>query len=435
MDLVAEALDIENYWLLLALDVASYVEVEGPLLQGLEVHGEGHGRVRPNHAAHRRDGKSLQLSFFLEACRIQRETEWDVLLVDQLDGLAGHALQEPFAKVDARLVHADARLLDNACHQEVLFDFWPQQDKRPERLLCPAALRGELEAHFKLLVWKDRSALRQALEALVIAGVGSVGCKGRRLLLPNELQRLGSGVHHIEALCVLHVRPQAHDLQDVVLRIQRSICLTSAAVVRAGDFQMAPRPLGDSGERQADHWLAPVDHGAGSQQRTVKVLHLHGIEGDFDLLLAMGRKDAHRRLHRVSGCLLPLDLPLEGHAEQRRVLEHKAVDLRAEHGGRQEVDILDVGLDRGFVSKDRNLKRHLVAGARNLFVLWLGWRLLFASTFHFRREGHVHDLARDCLLVRRELFVSLEGQGDRFLALRRHEATGWRNLQVAQGCG
>ena len=27
------------------------------------------------------------------------------------------------------------------------------------------------------------------------------------LLLPNELQRLGSGVHHIEALCVLHVRP------------------------------------------------------------------------------------------------------------------------------------------------------------------------------------------------------------------------------------
>ena len=30
---------------------------------------------------------------------------------------------------------------------------------------------------------------------------------GAGLLLPNELQRLGSGVHHIEALCVLHVRP------------------------------------------------------------------------------------------------------------------------------------------------------------------------------------------------------------------------------------
>mmetsp|Transcript_24678 Transcript_24678/g.58587 ORF Transcript_24678/g.58587 Transcript_24678/m.58587 type:complete len:242 (-) Transcript_24678:6351-7076(-) len=140
VDLVAQALHVEDHWLLLPLDVAGDVEVEGALLLWLEVHRKGHGAVRANDATHGSDRQRLKAAFLLEAGSIDGKAEGDMLLVHQLHRFRGDALQQALSKVQARQVHADARLLHRACDQEVFLHLRPQKYKRPEGLLGLAAL-------------------------------------------------------------------------------------------------------------------------------------------------------------------------------------------------------------------------------------------------------------------------------------------------------
>mmetsp|Transcript_79957 Transcript_79957/g.259094 ORF Transcript_79957/g.259094 Transcript_79957/m.259094 type:complete len:661 (-) Transcript_79957:7567-9549(-) len=296
MDGIATALDVQNDGFLLPLDVAYNVEVERTLLHRLEGDFELHKGVRPDYPAARGHLDGLREAFDLETGLVDGEAEGDVLFVDQTDLFRGGALEQLLAELNARLIHANTRLLHNANDQEVLDDLLGDEAKVPEGLLRLDALRCEFEDHLEFLPWEDGSSLGHAAEGILIVVVVNF-LMLVSLLHPHEIDGFCGRVKHIKPLRVLNVGSQTHDLCDTVLRIQRSICLTTAAVVTLDELDVAPWPQGRTSKQHLQRRLVGLETRLETEQLAPKVFHLHRRKSHLDLPLPLCRHGSRKRRH------------------------------------------------------------------------------------------------------------------------------------------
>ena len=133
------------------------------------------------------------------ALTVEVESEWNVLLVDDLDGLFVMATDEKRSVAQLAGLKQDVGLNNLSDNEELLGDVLRWDLEKPARLVFADRLRGVLEDHFELLARKDQTLRGDASEdwLLFLLLVDD--------LLPFELVTLTGRVGAHEALGVADV--------------------------------------------------------------------------------------------------------------------------------------------------------------------------------------------------------------------------------------
>mmetsp|Transcript_131039 Transcript_131039/g.280254 ORF Transcript_131039/g.280254 Transcript_131039/m.280254 type:complete len:392 (+) Transcript_131039:3690-4865(+) len=220
------------------------------------------------------------------------------------------------------------------------------------------------------------------------------------------------------------MRPEADDLGNVILVVQRRVSLPAAAVVTRRQLDVAPGPQGGAADGDLEDRLIRDARRHTMQEATIEILHLGRRKAELDLLLARlcltcpWRHSTRKRRHGVGARVLPQQAPLEGSSNRRGIPQSEPVDLRVEHEGRRERDLCHIALDRLRVSDGRDIQWYLLRGALQL----VEGPLAVLAYLTIPIESHVDDLARNgnALLIQR--FRRPESEGQLLVRVGIHEA-------------